>query len=54
MTEEFDIDSHTVKQHLAIDYQRAKLKGLPSYELDAPIVKIKKQGVANKRQQMHS
>lgn len=54
MTEEFNLPSQQVKAALAIDYQRAKLKGLPSYELTAPVVKTKKQGVANKRQLMHA
>jgi hypothetical protein len=54
MTEEFGLASTELKKHLAIDYERAKLKGLPSYELDQPVIKTKKQGVANKRQLMHS
>jgi len=53
MTEEFDLPEQQVKDRLAVDYARAKLKGLPSYELDKPVVKAKKQGVANKRQLMH-
>ncbi|MBE0439559.1 MAG: DUF4080 domain-containing protein [Gammaproteobacteria bacterium] len=53
MTEDFNLPSQQVKDHLAVDYERAKLKGLPSYEMAAPVVKTKKQGVANKRQLMH-
>jgi radical SAM superfamily enzyme YgiQ (UPF0313 family) len=54
MTKDFHLAEDMVKEHLAIDYARAKLKGLPSYEMAAPVIKMKKQGVANKRQHMHS
>ncbi|MDT8371312.1 MAG: DUF4080 domain-containing protein [Gammaproteobacteria bacterium] len=53
MTEEFNLPSQQVKDHLAVDYERAKLKGLPSYEMAVPVVKTRRQGVANKRQLMH-
>jgi hypothetical protein len=42
-----------VKQQLAIDYARAKLKGIPDYERDKPVEKIVRVGVANKRQLAH-
>lgn len=54
LTEEFKLDSDEVKQHLALDYQRSKLKGLPSYEQDNIAPKVVKSGVANKRQRMHA
>jgi len=42
-----------VKQALALDYSRTKLKGIPAYEQEMIIAKVKKQGIANKRQLSH-
>ncbi len=53
LTEQIFLSEETVKQALALDYSRAKLKGVPAYELDSPAQKQKKQGVANKRQLSH-
>ena len=53
LTEEFKHSSEEVKQLLALDYARTKLKGLPSYEQENSTQKEKKQGVANKRQLSH-
>jgi len=53
LTDEFKLESDQVKYSLGLDYQRAKLKGLPKYELKNVVSKQKKQGVANKRQLMH-
>lgn len=54
LTEEFKLNSDDVKQMLALDYARAKLKGLPAYEQDNRSPKERKTGQANKRQRMHS
>ena len=53
LTEGFKHDINDVKHVLALDYARAKLKGLPAYEQTTSPVKEKKQGQANKRQRMH-
>ena len=53
LVDEFKLSINDVKAVLALDYQRAKLKGIPQYELDNATPKKKKQGVANKRQLMH-
>jgi len=53
LTEEFKLTSEEVKHHLALDYARAKLKGIPAYEQTNRTAKAKKQGQANKRQKMH-
>jgi len=53
LTEEFKHDINDVKHVLALDYARAKLKGLPAYEQTLNNQKEKKQGKANKRQRMH-
>jgi len=53
LTEEFKLASEDVKRFLALDYARAKLKGLPAYEQTKTTAKVKKQGQANKRQRMH-
>ena len=53
LTEQFDFSDDFVRQQLALDYARARLKGVPAYELDSPAQKHKKQGVANKRQLSH-
>ncbi|MBL1319523.1 MAG: DUF4080 domain-containing protein [Methylophaga sp.] len=53
LTEQVFLSEEAVKQALALDYSRAKLKGFPAYELDTPVQKQKKQGVANKRQLSH-
>jgi len=53
LTEEFKLDVKKVKECLALDYARAKLKGLPIYEQQNTSPKEKKQGQANKRQRMH-
>ena len=47
------LNSEDVKQSLASDYARAKLKGLPAYEQTNIKPKEKKQGIANKRQLSH-
>jgi len=52
-TEDFNLSPDVVKQQLAIDYARAKLKGIPDYERDQPVEKIVRVGVANKRQLAH-
>ena len=54
LTKEFALNPDTVKQALASDYARAKLKGIPSYEQNTAISKNKKQGIANKRQLKHN
>jgi radical SAM superfamily enzyme YgiQ (UPF0313 family) len=54
MTTELDMDPELVKSHLKLDYARAGVKGVPSYELDSVSHKTKKVGVANKRQRYHS
>lgn len=53
LTEDFNLSSNVVKKQLAIDYARAKIKGIPDYEQDKPIVKVARIGVANKRQLAH-
>jgi hypothetical protein len=53
LTEDFNLASAVVKQQLAIDYARAKIKGLPDYERDNPLEKSVRVGVANKRQLAH-
>ncbi|NOQ76452.1 MAG: DUF4080 domain-containing protein [Methylococcaceae bacterium] len=53
LTDEFKHDINHVKQTLALDYERAKLKGLPAYEQTNSSPKEKKQGMANKRQLSH-
>jgi len=54
LMDEFKLDSDEVKHVLALDYARAKLKGLPAYEQDNSSPKERKIGQANKRQRMHS
>jgi radical SAM superfamily enzyme YgiQ (UPF0313 family) len=51
---QFDLTAEEIKPVLALDYDRAKLKGLPIYEQTNVIKKASKQGIANKRQLMHS
>jgi len=53
LTVDFKLNEADVKQVLALDYARSKLKGIPNYELEVAVVKQKKQGVANKRQLSH-
>jgi len=54
LTEQLELNIDTVKQALALDYARAKLKGIPIYEQLNAKPKEKKSGKANKRQRMHS
>jgi len=54
LTTEFGLSPEVVKQHLGLDFERAKLKGIPSYEQTTVVKKSSKKGVANKRQLMHS
>jgi radical SAM superfamily enzyme YgiQ (UPF0313 family) len=54
LTSQFDLTAEEIKAVLALDYARAKLKGLPVYEQTNAIKKASKQGIANKRQLMHS
>ncbi|NQZ53312.1 MAG: DUF4080 domain-containing protein [Piscirickettsiaceae bacterium] len=54
LTQDFGLSPELVKQHLVLDYARAKIKGTPSYEQGEKKQKDKKQGIANKRQLMHS
>lgn len=54
LTSQFDLTAEEIKPVLALDYDRAKLKGLPIYEQTNVIKKASKQGIANKRQLMHS
>lgn len=53
LTQHLSLSEKIVKQVLALDYSRAKLKGIPAYEQDSVVVKKKKSGVANKRQLSH-
>jgi len=54
MVDDFEVDSELVKTHLRLDYDRAGIKGLPSYELNiAKLDKSAKSGIANKRQRAH-
>jgi hypothetical protein len=53
LTEDFKLSSDLVKHHLALDYARAKLKGIPEYERDQPLEKVVRVGIANKRQLSH-
>ena len=53
LTEQLSLSEETVKLALALDYSRAKLKGIPAYEQSTVILKKKKQGIANKRQLSH-
>ncbi len=53
LTDIFAIADETVKHALSLDYRRTKLKGIPTFEGGASVQKIKKQGVANKRQLSH-
>jgi len=53
ITQQFGFEADEVKKYLALDYQRTKLKGIPSYEQVVPSLKAGKQGTANKRQLMH-
>jgi len=53
LTEDFKLSSDVVKQHLAVDYSRAKLKGIPEYERAQPVEKVARIGIANKRQLSH-
>ncbi|MDB2705609.1 DUF4080 domain-containing protein [Pseudomonadota bacterium] len=54
LTNKFNLTAEEIKPVLALDYERAKLKGLPAYEQSNVIKKASKQGIANKRQLMHS
>ena len=54
LTTEFELSPEQVKQVLAVDYERAKIKGLPSYEQSSPLPKVMRTGTANKRQRLHS
>ena len=54
LTDEFKLPANIVKRHLALDYSRAKIKGVPNYELNVVTQKTKKKGTPNKRQLMHS
>jgi len=53
LTNDFNIEAHQLKPLLAVDYARAKLKGLPSYEQATASNKVSKIGIANKRQRSH-
>lgn len=53
LTEDFKLSSDIVKHYLALDYARAKLKGIPEYERDQPLKRVTRVGVANKRQLSH-
>lgn len=53
LTEHLSLSKESVKQALALDYSRTKLKGIPAYEQEMIIAKVKKQGIANKRQLSH-
>jgi radical SAM superfamily enzyme YgiQ (UPF0313 family) len=54
-TRDLGLSAEEIKPVLALDFARAKLKGIPSYEQTASSVikKTSKQGIANKRQLMH-
>ncbi len=54
-TRDLGLSAEELKPALALDFARAKLKGIPSYEQTASSVtkKTSKQGIANKRQLMH-
>ncbi len=54
LTTQFNLSIEVVKEHLALDFERAKLKGIPGYEQTTVAKKASKQGVANKRQLMHN
>jgi radical SAM superfamily enzyme YgiQ (UPF0313 family) len=54
LTNEFKLSLEQVKQELAVDYERAKIKGLPNYEQPSPLRKVMRTGTANKRQRLHS
>jgi radical SAM superfamily enzyme YgiQ (UPF0313 family) len=53
LTEQLSLSEEAVKSALALDYSRAKLKGIPAYVQSKIIPKKKKQGIANKRQLSH-
>jgi len=53
LTRHFKQDSDTVKNLLAEDYQRNKIKGKPNYEQLSNKAKEHRIGIANKRQQLH-
>jgi radical SAM superfamily enzyme YgiQ (UPF0313 family) len=53
LTEDFKLASNIVKQQLAIDYAKTKIKGIPDYERGKPLDKTPRVGVANKRQLAH-
>lgn len=54
LTTEFELSPEQVKEALSVDYERAKIKGLPSYEKQTPLTKVVRTGTANKRQRLHS
>jgi radical SAM superfamily enzyme YgiQ (UPF0313 family) len=54
LTNEFTLSDEQVKQVLAIDYERAKIKGIPNYEQHSALTKVVRTGTANKRQRLHS
>lgn len=53
LTTEFDLNADQVKQALSLDYDRAKIKGIPNYEQRSPLPKVVRTGTANKRQRLH-
>ncbi|PHS68736.1 MAG: B12-binding domain-containing radical SAM protein [Methylophaga sp.] len=53
LTVHFGLAVDDIKQVLAQDYSRAKLKGIPAYERTTTIEISTKQGIANKRQLIH-
>jgi radical SAM superfamily enzyme YgiQ (UPF0313 family) len=54
LTNEFALSDEQVKQVLAMDYERAKIKGIPNYEQHSALTKVVRTGTANKRQRLHS
>ena len=54
LTDEFKLEAEQVKQQLALDYARAKVKGTPNYEQVTHIHKVVRSGIANKRQRVHA
>jgi radical SAM superfamily enzyme YgiQ (UPF0313 family) len=54
LTNEFALSDEQVKQVLAMDYERAKIKGIPNYEQRSALTKVVRTGTANKRQRLHS
>jgi len=54
LTNEFKLEAEQVKQQLALDYTRAKVKGIPDYERIVQLKKVVRTGTANKRQRSHA